>query len=148
MLTGTGLHSFIHSYRTIHSRFKSRTVNTVSSSWETIDYQREQSARRRQSVYQDSLSDLSSRERRLPISSLYNSIAGHYRPVRVADGPIMVRCRFIKNASWATILTVTWKNSPPKQCSKKSTKKQSSRSRDPSTISRDGSKKQIHKNHR
>ena len=25
---------------------------------------------------------------------------GRYRPVRVADGPITARCRFIKNASW------------------------------------------------
>ena len=30
---------------------------------------------------------------------LYQSIAGRYRPVRVADGPITDRCRFIKNAS-------------------------------------------------
>ena len=36
----------------------------------------------------------------LPISILYKSIAGRYRPVRVADGPITARCRFIKNASW------------------------------------------------
>ena len=31
---------------------------------------------------------------------LCKSIAGRYRPVRVADGPITARCRFIKNASW------------------------------------------------
>ena len=31
-------------------------------------------------------------------SILYKSIAGRYRPVRVADGPIMARYRFIKNA--------------------------------------------------
>ena len=37
----------------------------------------------------------------LPVSILYKSIAGRYRPVRVADGPIMARYRFIKNASWA-----------------------------------------------
>ena len=36
----------------------------------------------------------------IPVSILYKSIAGRYRPVRVADGPIMARCRFIKNASW------------------------------------------------
>ena len=35
-----------------------------------------------------------------PASILYKSIAGRYRPVRVADGPITARYRFIKNASW------------------------------------------------
>ena len=35
-----------------------------------------------------------------PVSILYKSTAGRYRPVRVADGPITARCRFIKNASW------------------------------------------------
>ena len=35
-----------------------------------------------------------------PVSILYKSIAGRYRPVRVADGPITARCRFIKNAGW------------------------------------------------
>ena len=30
----------------------------------------------------------------------YKSIEGPYRPVRVADGPMTARCRFIKNASW------------------------------------------------
>ena len=40
-----------------------------------------------------------------PVSILYKSIAGRYRPVRVADGPITARYRFIKNASWVcTIL--------------------------------------------
>ena len=34
-----------------------------------------------------------------PASILYKSTAGRYRPVRVADGPIAVRCRFIKNGS-------------------------------------------------
>ena len=34
-----------------------------------------------------------------PLSILYKSIAGRYRPVRVADGLITARCRFIKNAS-------------------------------------------------
>ena len=34
------------------------------------------------------------------MSNLYKSIAGRYRPVRVADGPIKARFRFIKNASW------------------------------------------------
>ena len=33
------------------------------------------------------------------LSILYKSIAGRYRPVRVADGPITARYRFIKNAS-------------------------------------------------
>ena len=35
-----------------------------------------------------------------PVSLLYRSIAGRYRPVAVADGPITGRYRFIKNASW------------------------------------------------
>ena len=35
-----------------------------------------------------------------PVSILYKSIAGRYRPVRVADGPITAHYRFIKNASW------------------------------------------------
>ena len=35
-----------------------------------------------------------------PVSILYKSTAGRYRPVRVADGPITARCIFIKNASW------------------------------------------------
>ena len=35
-----------------------------------------------------------------PESILYKSTAGRYRSVRVADGPITARCRFIKNASW------------------------------------------------
>ena len=33
------------------------------------------------------------------VSMLHKYIAGRYRPVRVADGPIKARCRFIKNAS-------------------------------------------------
>ena len=33
------------------------------------------------------------------LSILHKSLAGRYRPVRVADGPITTRCRFIKNAS-------------------------------------------------
>ena len=36
----------------------------------------------------------------IPVSILNKSIAGRYRPVRVADGSITARCRFIKNASW------------------------------------------------
>ena len=36
----------------------------------------------------------------IPVSIPYKSIAGHYRPVRVADRPITARNRFIKNASW------------------------------------------------
>ena len=35
-----------------------------------------------------------------PVSILYKSITGRYRPGRVADGPIMARYRFVKNASW------------------------------------------------
>ena len=35
-----------------------------------------------------------------PVSILYKSIVGRYWPVRVADGPITARYRFIKNASW------------------------------------------------
>ena len=35
-----------------------------------------------------------------PVSILYKSIVGRYRPVRVGDGPVMARYRFIKNASW------------------------------------------------
>ena len=35
-----------------------------------------------------------------PESILYKYKAGRYRPVRVADGPITARYRFIKNASW------------------------------------------------
>ena len=35
-----------------------------------------------------------------PVSILNKSIAGSYRLVRVADGPITARCRFIKNVSW------------------------------------------------
>ena len=40
----------------------------------------------------------------LPVSILYKSIAGRYRPVRVADGPITARYIFIKNASWGITL--------------------------------------------
>ena len=40
----------------------------------------------------------------IPISILYKSIVGRYRHVRVADGPITARCRFIKNASWDYII--------------------------------------------
>ena len=39
-------------------------------------------------------------EEKKTVSILYISIAGHNQPVRVADGPITARCRFIKNASW------------------------------------------------
>ena len=35
-----------------------------------------------------------------PVSILYKSIAGRYRPIKLADGPIMALYRFIKNASW------------------------------------------------
>ena len=36
----------------------------------------------------------------IPVSILHKFIAGRYRPVRVADGPITARCRFIKYAGW------------------------------------------------
>ena len=36
----------------------------------------------------------------IPVSILHKSIAGRYRSVRVADGPITARYRFINNASW------------------------------------------------
>ena len=36
----------------------------------------------------------------IPVSILYKSIAGRCRPVRVADGPITARYRFVKIASW------------------------------------------------
>ena len=35
-----------------------------------------------------------------PVSILHKSIAGRYRPVRVADRPITARCKFIKIAGW------------------------------------------------
>ena len=38
----------------------------------------------------------------IPVSILHKSIAGRYRPVRVADGPITASYRCIKNASWDT----------------------------------------------
>ena len=46
-------------------------------------------------------------ERNYPVSILYKSTAGRYRPVRVADRPITARCRFIKNASWVKTAVVT-----------------------------------------
>ena len=36
----------------------------------------------------------------VPVSILYKSIAGRYRPVRVADGPITTRYRCIRNTTW------------------------------------------------
>ena len=45
---------------------------------------------------------------RYPASILYKSIAGHYRPVRVADGPITARYRFIKNAYWVVCCSLTY----------------------------------------
>ena len=38
----------------------------------------------------------------VPVSILHKSIAGRFRPVRVADGPITARGRFINNASWSS----------------------------------------------
>ena len=40
-----------------------------------------------------------------PVSILCKHIASRYRPVRVADGPITARYRFIKNASWVQTRT-------------------------------------------
>ena len=40
----------------------------------------------------------------VPANILYKYIAGRYRPVRVADGPITARHRFIKNAYWGFAL--------------------------------------------
>ena len=37
-------------------------------------------------------------ETTIPASIFYKSISDRYRPVRVADGPITARYRFIKNA--------------------------------------------------
>ena len=42
----------------------------------------------------------------IPVSILYKSIAGRHRPVRVADGPITARYRFIKNASWDVVVNL------------------------------------------
>ena len=38
-----------------------------------------------------------------PVGIQHKSIAGRYRPVRVADGPITARYRFIINASWESV---------------------------------------------
>ena len=35
-----------------------------------------------------------------PVSILYKSLAGRYRPVSYPDEPLTARYRFIKNASW------------------------------------------------
>ena len=35
-----------------------------------------------------------------PVSILYKSVAGRYRPVSYPDGPITAPYRFIKNAYW------------------------------------------------
>ena len=45
---------------------------------------------------------------RFPVSILYKSIADRYRTVRVADGPITDRYRFIKNASWVCDWGTPW----------------------------------------
>ena len=50
-----------------------------------------------------------------PVSILYKSIAGRYRPVRVAGGPITARYRFIKNASWV-LAAQSEKDLSIKQC--------------------------------
>ena len=43
---------------------------------------------------------LNMKKRIFPLSIPNKSVAGRYRPVRVADGPITARWRFINNASW------------------------------------------------
>ena len=43
----------------------------------------------------------------IPASILYKSIAGCYRSVRVADGPIGARYRFINNAYWVYLMILT-----------------------------------------
>ena len=48
-----------------------------------------------------------------PVSILHKSIAGRYRPVRVADGPITARCRFIKNASWDSSFSIDRSKADP-----------------------------------
>ena len=35
----------------------------------------------------------------IPVSILHKSITGRYRPVRVGDGPITARCRFIASTA-------------------------------------------------
>ena len=45
-----------------------------------------------------------------PVSILYKSTAGRYRPVSYPDGPITARCRFIKNASWVSYSSNTCKH--------------------------------------
>ena len=46
----------------------------------------------------------------VPVSILHKSIAGRYRPVWVADGPITARCRFIKNASWGAAVSYLYED--------------------------------------
>ena len=48
-----------------------------------------------------------------PVSILYKFIAGQYRPVRVADGPITARCRFIYRAIRAVGVAETIKGAYP-----------------------------------
>ena len=38
----------------------------------------------------------------IPVSTLHKILAGRYRPVRVADGPITVCYNFMLNASWGS----------------------------------------------
>ena len=54
--------------------------------------------------------------RSAPVSILYKSIAGRYRPVRVADGPITARYRFRKNV--LTILILKFEQVHLTTCSK------------------------------
>ena len=70
-----------------------------------------------------------------PASILYKSVAGRYRPVRVADGPITARYRFIKNAYWVITckigLSLFWKNKTKKKKKKKADTSQSLTPRQP-----------------
>ena len=51
-------------------------------------------------VFYESNEYVSGSKRLYPVSILYKSIAGRYRPVSYPDGPITARYRFVKNASW------------------------------------------------
>ena len=45
-----------------------------------------------------------------PVSILYKSIAGRYRPVSYPDGPITAHYRFIKNAYWESQILYSGEN--------------------------------------
>ena len=60
-------------------------------------------------IWRQSIKPEKTNKHSFPVSILYKSTAGRYRPVRVADGLITARCRFIKNASWVAVKTVNLK---------------------------------------